>query len=246
MRRMAWLGWAIFAAGFGLAPASPELPALHEVIQKNIKARGGAANWQAVQTMKITGTYRAFSEPAPFTIWRKRPDKYRFDHAMLDRQVTTCYDGERAWWVNPLMGDEHASARVIPAENNHDKVTLREKIFEPVFWRADAQVELLGMGDVDGEPAYRLKVILPDSSEETWYIDAGSFLETKMEGDTYDFGRRVSMESYFSDYRETGGIKLPFRIEQEFGIRYRYYTIDTVEVNLAVDDAVFALPGGAK
>jgi hypothetical protein len=41
----------------------------------------------------------------------------------------------------------------------------------------------------------------------------------------------------FSDYRATGGVKLPYRIERE---RVMNVTLDTVELNAPIDDAKFA------
>ncbi len=61
-------------AGFLLAP-----PALAEtveqVIARHVEAHGGAQNWGAITSIKITGSSTAFSEVTPFTLHRKRDDK---------------------------------------------------------------------------------------------------------------------------------------------------------------------------
>lgn len=223
-----------------------------EVIQKNIEARGGAEKWAKVQSMKMTGIYRSFSEESPFTIWRKRPDSYRFDQQLLTYKGTICYDGQTAWWIFPRAGSEFDKPTVTPPP--HDKFILREKRFEPVFWdyqQKGHKVELIGKEDLEGEEHYKLKVSLADTTEETWYLHAENFLETKMEGPMYDFDfrRYMPMEAFFSDYREVDGVKLPFLIEQEFSIRYRIIKIQNVEINTTIDDAVFTMPaseGGAE
>ncbi len=105
-----------------------------DIIQKNIKARGGTENWAKVKNLTMEGIYVSFSEPEPFKIWRQKQDLYRFDSKRINQFVTCAYDGQNAWWINPLMGPPHEKPRIIPSQNNLDKVTLRERFFEPVFW----------------------------------------------------------------------------------------------------------------
>ncbi len=229
--------------------ASAQTLSVDEVIQKNIEARGGAEKWAAMQTFIMSGTYTAFSEPAPFKIWRKRENKYRFDHHMVKMDAKRVYDGEKAWWVFPLMGPPHSKPVEIPSKGDHDKVTLRERFFEPVFWNAAEkgnQVELEGVDDVDGQEAYKLKVTLADSTVENWFIDAESFLAIKMTGDTYDFGRKNALEAFFDDFREVDGLKFPFLIETEYGIRYRVFEVESVEVNAEFGDDIFAMPAAEE
>ncbi len=144
-----------------------------ELIAKNIEARGGQTAWDQIQSMKITGTYTNFSDPEKFTILRQRPDLYRFDCKRLHQHTIHAYDGKQAWWVNPIMGPDFAKPCYIPTGHNLEKVTLRERFIEPVFWGYKAkghQVEMIGKEDLDGDEVYHLKVMLKDGSEENWFF----------------------------------------------------------------------------
>ena len=216
-----------------------------DVIQKNIKARGGAGNWAKVKNITMEGIYVSFSEPAPFKIWRQRPDLYRFDSTRINKFVVHAYDGQKAWWINPLMGPQFEKPQFIPSQNNLDKVTLRERFFEPVFWNyteKSNQVELQGTEIFDDKDCYKLKVTLADSTIEFWYIDAESFLVVGMSGDTYDFGMKVSMETFFSNYEDVDNMKFPFLIESEYGTRYRSMEIENIKINTEIDPSVFVMP----
>ncbi len=216
-----------------------------DVIQKNIEARGGADNWAGLENFTMEGIYVSFSDPEPFKIWRQRPDLYRFDSVRIKKVVVHAYDGENAWWSNPLMGPTFEKPSIIPSQNNLDKVTLRERFFDPVFWDAPSkshQVVLEGQEVFDDIDCYKLKVTLADSTVEYWYIDAESFLEVGMTGDTYDFGIKNSLETFFSDYQEVDGVIFPFLIESEYGQRYRSMEIETIKINTEIDPSVFALP----
>ena len=223
--------------------------AVDDVIEKNIKARGGAANWAQVQNIVMEGIYVSFSVPEPFKIWRQRPDLYRFDSVRINKTVIHAYDGEKAWWINPLMGPQFEKPGIIPSQNNLDKVTLRERFFDPVFWdyaEKSHSAELEGREIFDDKDCYKIKVTLADSTVEYWYLDAETFLETGMTGDTYDFGIKNSLEVFFSDYREVDGLKFPFLIESEYGQRYRSMEIETIKVNTEFDPSIFVMPGSAE
>ena len=218
---------------------------LDDIIQKNIKARGGAKNWAKVKNLTMEGIYVSFSEPEPFKIWRQRPDLYRFDSTRIKKFVVHAYDGQKAWWINPLMGPPHNKPQIIPSQNNLDKVTLRERFFEPVFWnyiKKSHQVELEGKEIFDDKDCYKLKVTLADSTIEFWYIDAESFLEIGMTGDTYDFGIKNSLETFFSSYKDVDSLKFPFLIESEYGQRYRSMEIEKIEINTEIEPSVFIMP----
>jgi outer membrane lipoprotein-sorting protein len=210
-----------------------------------MNARGGVQNWAKVKNITMEGIYVSFSEPEPFTIWHQRPDLYRFDSIRIKKTVIHAYDGQNAWWINPLMGPPFEKPGIIPSQNNLDKVTLRERFFEPVFWNykdKSQQVELEGKEIFDDKDCYKLKVSLSDSTMEYWYIDAESFLEVGMTGDTYDFGVKNSLEKFFSDYREVDGLRFPFLIESEYGQRYRSMEIENIKINTEIDPSVFVMP----
>lgn len=212
-----------------------------DIIQKNIDARGGVENWQAVNSIKIIGAYTAFSLTHPFTITKKRPNLYRFDHTLSSKSVIQAFDGKTAWQIHPFYGSENPMK--IP--NDDSLIVIRDMPIESPFLNYGEKghsVALLGDADMDGIACYQLKLVLKDSTEEVWYIDKSSYLEVKMEGTSYDFGQKTTLETYFEDYREVGGIKLPFLTELEYRTRHRVYQLETVEVNPVVDEAIFKMP----
>src|SRR5436305_14181943 len=88
---------------------------------------------------------------------------------------------------------------------------------------------------VDGRMAWEVKVDVPTSSAiETYYFDAETFLLIRFE----KLGTTVT----YSDYRDLGGIKLPFAIIQEFTNSKLANTVREVRINAPIDDARFAEP----
>ena len=89
----------------GLASTASMAMELDEVIAKHVEARGGEDAWGAVQSMKLTGSYTAFSQVSDFTLYRKRDNKYLLDSLHNGKTVIVGYDDETLWWDNHWIKD---------------------------------------------------------------------------------------------------------------------------------------------
>ena len=106
--------------------------------------------------------------------------------------------------------------------------------------------ELLGEVEVEGMPAVGVKITRDDGSEETWYLDPKTYLEMARDCPGSDFGRPMDQRTWFDDFREVDGVKLPFFTETQFYTRHRVMQIESVETNVEIDDALFAMPAAGE
>lgn len=233
-----------------LAACAPaDLPLTAEtVLQRHAEARGGADHWAAVESLKIEGTWTGFSADVPMTIWRMRPGLYRIDHALFDAPATFAYDGEHVWLASATFGAPDGQELTDEWRRN----ILLDAPFGPQLLAhsaAGAAIEYLGVENVEGADCHVLRVVPQDSPEETWYLDAETFLETKRVSKTFDVfsgpGIEPDMETYYLDFREVGGVVIPYREERHFSIRYNVLEAASIEVNPGIDAAIFAMPPGA-
>jgi len=226
---------AVGVVGLPVAAATVE-----EVIARHIEARGGQERWDAVETMKITGDFTAFSKVAPFTLHRKRESNYHLDHMLGDRKVIVGYDGKTGWWDNRWMGD---GARHI--EGPDLAVLMQEVDFPTPFFGYEAkghQVELLGDVDLEGMPALGIELTRQDGSVEKWYLDPKTYLEMGRESPGSDFGQPMEQRTFYDDFREIDGLVIPFFTETQWYTRDRIVAIEKIETNLAIDDGLFRMP----
>ena len=215
-----------------------------QLAAKHVEAIGGKA-WAEVKTMKISGDYESFSNTAPFTIYRKRPGKYRFDHTMIKMPCTRAFDGEKAWWKGPFFGAPEGA--FIPEPQN--KVTVLESVFDNALlgWKEKGiKLESGGMEDFEGTEHHLLVVTYPDGLKETWYLHPKTFLKSFMIGQTYEYGRPGPLEVFYDDYRKVAGVLMPFYVEQEWHTRHRLFSIEDIQVNKDVDDSLFVAPEAAS
>ena len=221
-----------------------------EIIDKHIKALGGVEKLKAIQTVKATGKMKMGPMELPMTLIKARPAQLRLDFTLQGMTGTQAYDGSTGWMVMPFMGKKD------PEKMSADM--LKEMIDEADFdgslfdYKAKGNtVELLGKVDVEGSPAYKLKVTTKQGAETTEYIDAESYLVIKTEAKRTVQGQEVEGESTIGDYKDVGGgVLLPYSIQnrRKGGPegQGQSITIEKYEVNGKIDNAIFKMPEAKK
>lgn len=220
-----------------------------ELITKNIKARGGLDKMKAVQSMKLTGTMKMGPMEAPFTVLKKRPENVRIEFTIQGMTGVQAYDGSTGWSIMPFMGKkdpERMSADALKDfkdEADFDGPTVDYKT-------KGNKVELLGKEDVQGTPAYKLKVTTKEGNETTVYLDSETYLDIKAVSKHKIQGQELEEETILGDYKDVGGLLFPFTIESHVkghDEMARTIVVDKVELNPpAVDTAVFHMPKTEK
>ena len=106
------------------------------------------------------------------------------------------------------------------------------------------RAELLGHDPVEGTDCYKIKLTLKDGDERYYYLDTDSFLEIKIETHSKVRGAVQYRDTMLGDYEQVDGIYFPFSIQSaESGTDdWRRLSVDKIELNLPLDDSLFALP----
>lgn len=229
------------AAGTSPAPGTT----LEEVVARYEKARGGRESWRALRSIEMAGTFTSFSQKAPFTLRRKRPDLYRFDSKMIQKEMTLAQDAQGPWWIHPLYGVES------PAKTDDPQaavMTARDAEIEPAllgYQEKGHKVVLAGRGDVNGQETLRLELTRSNGWVETWHLDPRTYLEVAVDSKVFDYSQlpqEMQERAYFSDFRTVDGLVIPHRIEKEYGARQTLTVVEKVRVNPELEDGAFAMP----
>ena len=229
--RLATLGLAVVAA---VAPAAAQT--VDEVIAKHIEARGGEA-WNEIETMRITGSYTAFSETAPFTLERKRDNRYHITLTMAGAARLIGFDGETAWSDGPRGPST--------IDGIDRKILMRDVEFATPFFGYKEKgytVKLLGEVDFEGQRTIGIELSRPDETTETWYLDPATYLEVGRHSPGNDWLGEVERSAFFDDFREVHGVMVPFYTENQWYTRNRVMEIDEIEINVEVDNKLFRMP----
>ncbi len=241
------------------APALPTLTAA-QIVEKNVAARGGLAAWKAVQTMSWKGkmgaggtTYETVTPKLrleqkereemqlPFRLEFKRPLKSRLELDFNGQTAVQVYDGVSGWKLRPYMGRSNWDA--------YTTAELGQAALEPGidgflidFAAKGARVDAAGTDNVEGHPAYKLKVTRKDGTVRNVWVDGGSFLDLKVDGEPRKLdGKPHSVAVYLRDYKRDQGLMIPHLQETVVnGVKKtEKITIDSVAVNPPLDDTRF-------
>ncbi|HEX7181309.1 MAG TPA: PQQ-binding-like beta-propeller repeat protein [Thermoanaerobaculia bacterium] len=230
--------------GTSLSPTTPTLN-LEEIVARYEAARGGRERWRALRSIEMKGTFTSFSEEAPFTLRRKRPNLYRFDSRMIQKEMTFAQDAQGPWWLYPLYGIES------PAKTEEPPaivMTARDAEIEPAllgYQEKGHKVVLAGRGDVSGQETLRLELTRSNGWVETWHLGPRTYLEVAVDSKVFDYSQlpqEMQERAYFSDFRTVDGLVIPHRIEKEYGARHTVTVVEKIRVNPEVEDGVFAMP----
>ena len=214
-----------------------------EAINKSIAAYGGLEKLNAIKTIKCTGKviFTGGHLEAPLVLRSKRPFRYRTEITMQGQQMVEAFDGATKWIVsggnpNPQKSPEDSAKS---AADNADIVE------SPLihFKEKGHTLEQFGKEDVDGAPAYKFRLKLKSGNLLTVYLDMKSFLTVKTVTLVKQAGPELEAESKPGNFKRVEGVMIAFsnaiRINQQPVMQMIY---DKVEVNVPMDDSLFAFP----
>jgi len=220
--------------------------AVDELIKKNIEARGGLQKIKAVKSVKLTGKIVQQGLEIPFTVQQKRPNSFRLDASFQGKSLIQSYDGETGWKVDPFQGssepEKMAGDELKDAQEQADidgaLVDYKEK---------GHAVELVGKEDMEGTPAYKLKLTLKTGDVRYVYLDSANYLELKVTSKRKTPGGEMEIDSYPGNYKPVNGLMVPHSVENKIkGQTVFTLTIDKVEMDVALDEALFKMPVKAQ
>jgi outer membrane lipoprotein-sorting protein len=220
---------------------------LDQIIEKNVAARGGLKAWRDIQGMRLTGKMDAGGKgnvQLPFTMELKRPRMSRLEIQFAGSKAIQVYDGTRGWKVRPFLGRVQVE-QFTPEEL---QIAAEQGELDGLLIDHDAKgikVAFLGVEQVEGHNAYKLRLILKNGQSRNLWVDAQSFLEVKVEGYPRKLnGRLRKVETYYRNYQRVGGLMVPFVLEtavEKFNPT-RKITFENVLLNPKLEDSAFARP----
>ncbi len=259
----------VVSLGMGAdTPASTANLTAEQVIEKNVAARGGLQAWRAVQTLSMSGKVDAGGNKSPtlsvqgvrtggvqlpkrpaeqvrlpFRLELKRGRKSRLELDFSAKTAVQVYDGTNGWKLRPFL-NRHEVETFAPDEMK--AVALQSDLDGPLMDYAakGTKVELEGTDKVEGgNDTYRLKLTFKNGQTQHLWVDAKTFLETKIEGTPRRLdGKYHAVEIYYRDYRTVSGLMMPYVMETKVqGVKQtEKIEIENVAVNPRVEDSRFA------
>lgn len=215
---------AAAAGGTAAAPkASVVAPEVEPILMRYEEAVGGQARFEKLSSRvskgKIAGAYAGMKVGGTVELLERSPDRYLalvgVDGLGLVRRG---YTGAYGYLQIPVSGYRELQGEELSAL----------KLEARAGWAADlrrlyASMSLKGREEVGGAEAYVVEAKPAEGAAVTLYFDARTGLLVRRD------------RTYFEDYREVDGVRLPFRIRDDFTV----ITLEEVKHNLPLEDARF-------
>jgi outer membrane lipoprotein-sorting protein len=283
-RRLIVLSAVCGIAASALAAENAGLTAA-QIVNKNVAARGGLKAWRAVQTITESGKMGAggdqrgpqAAQPVakrpgkqapmptsprlaqeaqlPFTLELERPRRMRLEIEFKGQTAVQVYDGTNGWKVRPYLNRMEVENYT---EDELRKAALQSDLDGPLvdYAAKGTTIELEGTDKVEDKDNYRLKLGMSDGHVTHVWIDAKTFLETKIEGTPRRLdGIEHPVEVYYRDYRNVDGLQIPFLLETKVlavaqtakGVRQSNFPVEKIQIekvqlNPKLDAALFSKP----
>jgi len=207
------------------------------ILEKYLSAVGGADALKKVSSRVEKGSASLGDRQIPIEIFTQAPDKRVSYLHLPNGDSITAYDGTKGWLGNPGRPPRPMG----PAEN--EGARLDADLYFPSHLKEIFSSFKLGDSEkIGGEEALLVRAEREGKPPVKLYFDRQSGLLVRMVryADT-PLGMLPTQVDY-ADYRDSGGVKIPFR--WTIGRPSGSFTIqlDHVDVNVPVDAAKFAQP----
>jgi outer membrane lipoprotein-sorting protein len=219
-----------------------------QIVDRNLSARGGLKAWQALTSLAMVGTLdtgKQGNAKLPIVVMLKRPNKSHLEIDVEGHRMAQAFDGKNGWKMRRLHGQD-----IVAPYGPDDVASARawEGFAAPPLidhTRNAIAVELDGTEAIDGKPAYRLKLLRPDHSEQHVWVDAKSFLDVKYDDSLRrENGKLFTIATHYRDFRIVDGVNIPTSIEvMAGGVQgSRKMVFKKVTINPSLADTLFSRP----
>jgi len=185
----------------------------------------------------------------------ERPRKMRFELQFKGQTALQVYDGTNGWKLRPYLNRMEVEP-YSPEEMKKASLQADLDGFLIDYAAKGTRVDLDGTEKVEDRDTYKLKLTLKSGQVVHVWVDAKTFLETKIEGQPRRLdGTDHPVEVYYRDYRTVDGLQIPFVLETRvlpvaktaLGLRDpavppERAIIEKVVVNPKFDAALFSKP----
>ncbi len=221
--------------------AACQQPTAEWVVAKAADAMSGAVEIEDLETLRIRTIFPDHDYPVINEF--SRPDRLRTEG---EDNYVLVFDGEEAAFLQrpPTEDGTPQGPELIDSAYLRDFELDIAFVF-PAFF--DHPTEYLGVESVDGVESHRLRVILPLGVPLTYFIDADTFLPLKVVADITVDGNEYHPIREFSDYKNAGGIVYAHTFTYSWvPDEVETATVQSVEVNVPLNDSRFAIPADLK
>ena len=191
--------------------------------QKYIAAIGGKANVEKINSLQMNSSATVQGMTLETITLAAKGGKASVETKMMGQTMQKIvFDGKDGYIM--VQGQKQP----LPAELK-EELKANKEIFPELDFNAK-NTTLRGIENMNGEEVYAIK-----KGNKTYFYSVKTGLKTG-ESETQNMqGQEIIVPTYYSDYKEVSGVKLPFKISQNMGGIEMNFEVKSYEINKATD-----------
>ena len=220
-------------------PSAEEAALVEQIFTRYTEAVGGQEAIDRVTSYKTKGTFELAGRRGSVEIWGKDPNKkLTIIEFPLVGTVKKGFDGETQWVQTPA-GTVTGSSEQEIAEVERDADIYRAGKIKNLY----EKVKLERKAWLSGRDVYMVEGIPAKGPSEKLFFDVENGLLVR-----WDMARKhpkrgtVFVKVHLDDYKDVDGVKVPHKVRFAFESFSFTITIDELQHNVAINDAVFKKP----
>ena len=191
--------------------------------QKYIAAIGGKANVEKINSLQMNSSATVQGMTIETITLAAKGGKTFVEMKMMGQSMQKIvFDGKDGY----IMAQ--GQKQPLPAELK-EELAANKEIFPELTFNAK-NTTLRGIENVNGEEVYAIK-----KGNKTYFYSVKTGLKVGESQTQKMQGQEVIVPTYYSDYKEISGVKLPFKISQNMGGIEMNSDVKSYEINKATD-----------
>jgi len=211
-----------------------------EIVDKHVAALGGLDKINAVNTIVTERSMAVGGMEIPNKSMVVVGKALRNESTVMGNKMVEVVEGTSGWMIRPTMMGGTGEPETMPADQIKQRISQLDPFGALVNYKAKgAKIELVGKEKLDKKDVYHLKVTNKEGIVIQEYLDANTYLVSKVKFDIN--GQEGEIGLY--DYKDVDGIKFANTMDisnDQMGVMS--FITSKITLNSKLDDSVFKKP----
>ncbi|MBK6284061.1 MAG: hypothetical protein IPF54_16675 [Draconibacterium sp.] len=212
---------------------------VNEVLEKHFKAVG-QEKLVELNSFYIKAKVSQMGMELPMEMRIKKPDMFITNIDIQGQKMVQAFDGEKGWMIIPMMSPDPQELAGAQLDQAKEQANMDGELYN--YEKKGSTAEMGGKVNVDGKEMFRIKLTDKEGNTKDYFIDANTYLISKVKAKVSAQGQTVDVEQIMSDYKTIDGITIAMKIESKSPMGTAVVTMEEVKFNEKFDDAIFKQP----
>ncbi len=212
---------------------------VNEVLEKHFKAVG-QEKLVELNSFYIKAKVSQMGMELPMEMRIKKPDMFITNIDIQGQKMVQAFDGEKGWMIIPMMSPDPQELAGAQLDQAKEQANMDGELYN--YEKKGSTAEMGGKVNVDGKEMFRIKLTDKEGNTKDYFIDANTYLISKVKAKVSAQGQTVDVEQIMSDYKTIDGITMAMKIESKSPMGTAVITMEEVKFNEKFDDAIFKQP----